>query len=146
MNCLAILKRHIMTDWGTMGHLAINRDDPDCQYSTFRCGIVEREWFGNQVNVSCIPPGSYTVRKRDGSNQDLKYPDAWEVMSVPGRTGILFHVGNDPVDLLGCLGPNERVCYNPSTDKVSGSGSRSALDAMEAYLEGLTEFTLVIVE
>lgn len=142
MTCVAILKRIIVKSSGVAGEIAINRDDQD----TFRCGMIERGWNNNEPFVSCIPVGTYKVVKRDGSNQDLKYPDAWEVTGVPGRSGIVFHIANWPPELSGCLAPNSWIEYHPGNPLVKGSSSGAAFDRMNTYLDGLTEFTLQILE
>ena len=143
MNAIGILKRNDTALNGMGGKLSIARDDVD---ETFRCGAVERPWRDNQVNISCIPPGVYTVRRRDGTNDKLKYPDAWEVIDVEGRTAILFHIANHPYEVKGCLAPCSSLIFDYRTDSVYGRASELALNAMNDYLEGLTEFTLTIIE
>lgn len=46
-----------------------------------------------------IPAGTYTCRWLPHPKHGL----CWEVCDVPGRTGILFHVGNDEADSDGCI-------------------------------------------
>lgn len=105
---------------------------------------VERPWLDNKPFISCIPAGSYTVRKRDGSNQDLKYPDAWEVLDVEGRWGILFHIANKPSEVVGCIGPNRALKMDANS--INGYHSRAAVQDMDRFLSdaGVNEFTLII--
>ena len=60
---------------------------------------LENPWRDNKVNVSCIPEGEYECKPFSG----YKYEDVYQVMNVPDRTHILFHVGNDPYDTRGCI-------------------------------------------
>lgn len=104
---------------------------------------VERPWDGNKPFVSCIPTGRYVVRKRTGSSPALKYPDAWEVLGVPDRYGICIHVANKPTEVSGCIGPNKELRLKDE-GKIQGVSSAAALERMEKFLEGETEFRLVI--
>ena len=138
---IAYLKRVRKADHGTGGELVLKdlRTDKDLVLFT-----VERPWLDNKPFVSCIPTGTYTVKKRDGSNQDLKYPDAWEVLDVKHRWGILFHVANTPIDVVGCIGPNRALKIDANT--IRGYHSRVAVDDMDKFLSdaGVSEFTLII--
>lgn len=125
----------ISNDFGTLSRLEIKGE------SFF---IVERPWLDNQVNVSCIPAGEYLVIKRDGSNSDLKYPDAWQICDVPGRTGIVMHVANHPIEVEGCLAPNTDVkLYGDGG--IRGYRSADAVARIDELLAGETEFMLEIV-
>lgn len=105
--------------------------------------IVERPWLDNQVNVSCIPAGAYIVKLRDGSNTNLRFPDAWEVTNVQGRSGIVFHIANRPGELHGCLAPNLELRLKEFGD-IQGVNSAHAMKKMNLFLQGETEFILKI--
>ena len=62
------------------------------------CMTLEPNDRGNGRN-SCIPAGRYVCRRHSGP----KYKDTWEITGVPGRTSILFHVGNIEDDSIGCI-------------------------------------------
>ncbi len=68
---------------------------------------LELPWLDNQTNVSCIPQGIYNVSPYSSA----KYPNVFEICSVPNRTAILIHIGNYTKDTRGCilvgLGVNE---------------------------------------
>ena len=66
---------------------------------------LERPWLKNQSHVSCIPLGVYQCVRVENrrTTGGLDIPMTWEVTKVPGRTGILFHVGNVPRDTHGCI-------------------------------------------
>lgn len=63
------------------------------------CVTCEDPWNDNANGISCIPEGRYLVKKYSSP----KYPDVWEVESVPGRTYILIHAGNTTDDTRGCI-------------------------------------------
>jgi len=60
---------------------------------------LECPWANNQVFISCIPDGSYPLQAFDSPD----HPDCWVITPVPGRTGILIHVGNHVKDTQGCI-------------------------------------------
>ncbi len=60
---------------------------------------LECPWRENQVFISCIPDGSYPLVAFDSP----EHPDCWVLTPVPGRTGILIHVGNEVKDTQGCI-------------------------------------------
>ena len=61
------------------------------------CQTLELPWRDNQRRVSCIPPGVYQCRWRDGLTV--------EIADVPGRSGILIHPGNRLDETKGCILP-----------------------------------------
>jgi len=66
---------------------------------TFRkLTTLERPWLDNQVNVSCIPEGTYTVeRDKHGRHTWFKVND------VEGRTAIEIHEGYKVSHSAGCI-------------------------------------------
>jgi len=73
----------------------------------------------------------------------LVIPDSFEVLSVPNRSGILFHVGNSVKDSRGCIliGSSFRV--------VNGeqwiAESRRGFDYWLKQFEGIDSFTIRIL-
>lgn len=59
---------------------------------------LERPWLDNKPNVSCIPEGTYIVR-RDTTGRFQYYA----VENVPMRTHIEFHHGAKPEHSNGCI-------------------------------------------
>lgn len=61
--------------------------------------------LNNQSNISCIPMGSYPCKrvfnKKLASGYVVK--ETFQLMDVPDRDGILFHVGNYIEDTHGCI-------------------------------------------
>lgn len=62
---------------------------------------VERPWLANQQNVSCIPEGEFDCKPRFFHKGG--YP-AVEILDIPNRSDILFHIANWPENVLGCIG------------------------------------------
>ena len=60
---------------------------------------LECPWRENQVFTSCVPDGSYPLI----AFESPQHPDCWVLTPVPGRTGILIHVGNKVKDTQGCI-------------------------------------------
>jgi len=99
---------------------------------------VERPWECNKPFVSCIPPGKYVCKRV----QSPKFGDTFEVMDVPGRTHILFHVANVKDDLHGCIGLGLYlgVAYN----KWAVTSSRLAIQKFAGLTTGVDEFNMEI--
>lgn len=69
---------------------------------------IELPWKENQNKISCIPEGSYKLKKRVSGIVDRttkgKYVEGWEVTKVEGRTYIMIHIGNITSNFEGCIG------------------------------------------
>lgn len=63
------------------------------------CWTMELPWRGNKKNVSCIPPGMYVATKIASE----EYGHTLWVDGVPGRSDIIFHIGNSVKDTRGCI-------------------------------------------
>jgi len=124
------LKRFAYTPMGTFGTI------------TFGDGLqlytVERPWLGNKPNVSCIPVGKYICKPRKYFRGGY---DAFEVVGIPNRSHILFHVGNTMQDVQGCIA----LCSNLGTVKGIWGGVQSRA-AFKLFMErmGNDEFQLTI--
>tara|TARA_B110000037_G_scaffold623_1_gene638 strand:+ start:1826 stop:2221 length:396 start_codon:yes stop_codon:yes gene_type:complete len=61
---------------------------------------IELPWKENQINISCIPAGTYTFQKikRTSNNQNALY-----IREVTNRTEILIHQGTKPEHSHGCI-------------------------------------------
>jgi hypothetical protein len=125
------LSRFSYSDEGTFGYLYL----PDG--STL--ATVERPWLGNKAGVSCIPVGEYTCAPRWYNRGG--YP-AIEVLHVPYRTHILFHVANFVHEVKGCIGVNTTFGWNKG--QMCGSNSKRAFNALMEQMRGQT-FKLIIV-
>jgi hypothetical protein len=95
------------------------------------CRTVELPWKNNQPRVSCIPEGTYRLRRRF----TRRFKDHFEVMDVPDRKYILFHPANDAgKELRGCIAP-----VLQHTGEGKGSSSRAALERMKDRLYPLLD-------
>lgn len=84
------LRRFLSDDRFTLGAIVFQK---------FSCFSLELPWKENRVNTSCIPIGRYKC----SMVQSTKFGNVLLVHDVPGRSGILFHPGNDPADTQGCV-------------------------------------------
>lgn len=75
----------------------------------------------------CIPAGTYRVALTMSPHLGYVCP---EVLNVPGRTAIRWHIGNFPKDVLGCCVVGTEL----GRDFVGKS--KAAFDALMAKLEG----------
>lgn len=60
---------------------------------------LELPWLDNERSVSCIPAGTYECERINHP----KYGHCWLVKDVPGREGILVHIGNYAAGQRGLL-------------------------------------------
>jgi len=99
---------------------------------------VERPWLDNKPNISCIPDGTYKLKRVDSPKFGA---DMWEIADVPGRTHILLHVGNRPHNFEGCIGLGQTIYPD-----LSGVGSsKHAIAEFYKLTAGLEEADIEIV-
>ena len=105
----------------------------------FECKTMELPWFNNQRKISCIPAGSYQVRKHNSPSLGKVF----KVFDVPDRSEILIHKGNYNSNSLGCiLVGKEFVDINDDgTTDITGSGA--TLELMLMHLPA--EFEILII-
>lgn len=89
------------------------------------CYTVERPWEGNRPSVSCIPEGTYPLRKRESPivhrTSGGQFGYGWEVCEVPGRSLIMLHPGNTMEDVEGCISPGKNLGYVSGVWAVTNS-------------------------
>lgn len=91
------------------------------------CDTIELPWKNNQRRVSCIPEGTYTLRKR----YTARFGWHCHVDKVPNRDWILIHSFNNALkESLGCIGPVTKI-----EGEGIGAASRPALNKLMALLE-----------
>lgn len=128
-------------------NLTLNRlfYTPDCTRGVLSCGddiislTLEDPFKSNKPNISCIPKGMYKCVRYSST----KYPDTWQVMDVPFRDYILFHVGNDSSDTRGCILPGTQFGKLHGKDAVLHS--RDAFKHLMSYTNGMGFFYLKII-
>ncbi len=126
-----ILTRFCYADFGTFGEFSL----PD----GMTLATVERPWLNNTPSQSCIPVGEYLCKPRRYNRGGY---DAVEVTDVPGRSYILFHIGNFISNSKGCILVNSYL-QGDSRLGLRGVSSKTAFNSfMEHY--GGKEFTLSI--
>lgn len=95
---------------------------------------LECPWRDNQVFVSCIPDGSYPLQGFDSQ----EHPGCWVITPVPGRTGILIHVGNEVKDTQGC------ILIGQSQEPGKVWNSRDALRQLNYTLDRKGQHTITL--
>lgn len=95
----AHLDRTYLTETETRGVMWFQVNNHELPF--LRLHTIEPPWQDNKPYESCIPEGVYQVEMSDSP----KYGRALEIKGVPGRTDILFHVGNKVKDTAGCILP-----------------------------------------
>ena len=121
----ATLSRFCYSPEGTFGHLTLP--------SGLVLATVERPWLDNKTMVSCIPVGNYQCSPRRFYRGGY---DAVEIKDVPGRSHILFHIGNYVRNFNGCVGLNSQ--HGARGNEWCGWGSTAAF---EAFMEELGQET-----
>lgn len=112
------LKRVDLRPWGTYGVLI----GPKGPFIV----TLERPWADNQQRVSSIPKGKYRCQRTISP----KFGETFEVMGVPNRSKILFHVGNTIDDSLGC------ILTGTTFDPVGGTDGKLGVTGSKiAFLE-----------
>ena len=96
------IRRFIFRDDCTIGHMRVIYDDT----ITFDCFSLEQMDLSNAPYESSIPSGLYKMKLGHFNAGGYK---AYEVIEVPGRTQIKFHVGNTVKNIWGCLCPGDAI-------------------------------------
>ena len=65
----------------------------------FNCFTLELADKQNKTLLSCIPLGTYAIKKRYSKRHKWHL----EILNVPDRTNILIHAGNFYTDITGCV-------------------------------------------
>jgi len=90
------------------------------------CYSIELPWHNNLSRISCVPEGTYELRKR----YSPKYKWHLMLVNVPGRQLILVHAANDAIkELMGCIAPVSLL-----TAEGKGIESRIALKKINAIV------------
>jgi hypothetical protein len=90
------------------------------------CKTIELPWMANQRRISCIPEGTYRLRKRFSP----KYQWHLEVVNVIKRDLILIHPANDALkELNGCIAPVAEL-----TGEGKGIQSRIACERLTSTI------------
>lgn len=100
------------------------------------CVTAEHSYEG----VPKLLPGRYTcVRGTHRLHNDIPF-ETFEIVGVPGHTGILFHIGNFPqIDSDGCVLVGKSIAGETITS------SREAFKNFMTLMDGINEFPLEVV-
>lgn len=125
------LKR--ITDDGvqTLGHLHLGNGKV---YQT-----LELAWKNNERQRSCIPKGTYKVRKRTSA----KYGEHFHILNVPNRDMILIHHANFHNQLLGCIAPGKGLSDLNKDGRLDVTSSRQAMKELLAALPNNFELEII---
>ncbi len=94
--------------------------------------------LSNQVNISCIPEGTYKVIKRNSPTNGM----CFQLANVPGRTYIQIHAANFTRQIMGCIAVGDGVKFLDSDSIPDVVNSGATLDKLLDLLPN--EFTLLI--
>ncbi len=108
--------------------------------SGFSCKTLERPWKNNQSGISCIPSGTYQVNWTF-SPKLMRY--TYQVMNVPGRSGIRIHPGNYFFDVEGCILLGTGYTELNNDGQLDIINSKATIFSFENYM-GRKPFTLII--
>ena len=130
-----ILQRLTIRDDGAFGCL---QDDDTGPWEALTC---ERTYGDPGVPTIVLPAGSYRCQRGIHSLDGVNKFETFEVMDVPGHTGILFHWANWETDSRGCIGVGNEM------GKLSGRPailhSMAAFDAFMAKRAGIDRKSVV---
>jgi len=131
MNTVKLIRLECRAE-ATLGALVVN------EFAV--AATLELPWRDNMRFISCIPTGAYVCRKMVSA----KFGSTFQVMGVPGRSGILFHPGNTAGATKGCilLGQYWDKLKGERAVRNSGATHRKFMDLV--YPE--EEFGLMVVE
>ena len=106
------------------------------QVGDWRCATVEEIWKDNRSNVSCVPVGTYRLRR---AVHHISTPDptddynCYEIVDVPDRSAIHIHIANTILDLRGCVGLGNR--HGTLKDHWAVQRSRAAFAEFMSRME-----------
>jgi len=105
---------------------------------------LELPWKQNVRNLSCIPAITYKCKRRTWG----KYKGYFEIMNVPGRTGIIIHKGIVDQHTLGCVLVGEQFEHF-EYEKKWWNGilqSRKGFNEFMSKVKDVDEFELEIMD
>ena len=106
----------------------------------FECFTLELPDKDNQKNISCIPEGVYTAKKRLSPS---KGEVVVEYKNVPNRTYIQIHKGNHTRQLLGCQAVGDSIAFVDGDSILDVTNSGPTFDTLMALLPE-DDFTIIV--
>lgn len=92
---------------------------------------LERPWVFNERRVSCIPSGTYLIKRHISP----KFGQCFKIQDVKGRSDILIHSGNVVNDTLGCILVGLTSGSEGDNDKAMIYSSRKAMAVLLALID-----------
>ena len=92
---------------------------------------LERPWIFNERKISCIPSGTYLVKRHISP----KFGQCFKIQDVKGRSDILIHSGNVVNDTLGCVLVGLTSGTVDDTDTAMVYSSRKAMAVLLALID-----------
>ena len=123
-----ILERNKSTLRSTTGKLLLvdNNNNLILQLQT-----LERPWIFNERKVSCIPTGTYLVKRHISP----KFGQCFKIQDVKGRSDILIHSGNVVADTIGCVLVGLSSGLVDDSDTAMVYSSRKAMAVLLALID-----------
>lgn len=133
------LTRLARSEVATRGVLAVKD-------SKLLLATLELPWKNNAPQISCIPPGYYQItatKNRTLPNKKV-LPMTFEILGVPGRSGVLIHALNYPSETRGCIGVALSFAGSPDYEQIHNSSA--GMKEIEALARFHTDGFIVIEE
>ena len=110
----------------------------------FTCYLMELPYKGNKNKISCIDEGFFILKKREANENGSKfnYPH-FEVLNVPNRFGIKWHIANLAKQLLGCGAPGLDLGDIDNDGKLDVTSSKLALETLLFHLDDENMLTII---
>jgi hypothetical protein len=107
----------------------------DDNREVFRCCCIELPWLNNLHNKSCIQGCAiYDIEKISTP----KHPNSFLITDVPGREGIMIHIGNYAtglkIDTDGCQLPGMNFVDLDGNGTMDVAQSTIAMNALNHFL------------
>jgi len=112
----------------------------------YSCKTLEPAWKWNQPNVSCIPDGSYILKKRSSD----KYGEHFHILQdgeieILDRSFVLMHYGNFRKNTKGCILPGQGY-YDIDKDGLRDvTSSKKTIQALLYVLPDVTSLSILSV-
>lgn len=117
------IRRSIETDKNILGFATLANSRGKI---IFNCVTLELPFLGNKKKVSSIPTGTYRAIKTKSNSKGA----VLQINFVPGRNGILVHVGNFSKDTLGCILLGRNIEYSEGTKEHYITNSRLTMSGL----------------
>jgi hypothetical protein len=95
----------------------------------FECKTLELPWKNNERRVSCIPAGTYPIKK----HRSPKFGNSFWIKDVPNRSEILIHPANYVRQLLGCIAVGEKHADIDKDGLIDVTNSKKTMEKLLKY-------------